>query len=87
MTSVIATAEPNLEAPYRLQSVSQTLAPSGCEGTWYRYVIAQGDSLSTGMRSGTAAELDDFLLDLIERLNERRKGKFRPRVKPPKKSA
>jgi hypothetical protein len=70
------------EAPYELRSVSRTATPSNSDGDWYQYVITQGKSEVTGLRSGTVAEVDFFLRDMIERLNERRMGKTRPKGKP-----
>jgi len=70
------------ECPYQLQSVAPTVAPDGAEGVWHRYVISQGKTVVTGLRSGSVAEVDYFLRDMIERLNERRMGKTRPRIKP-----
>lgn len=81
MAHATASTEVNHEAPYELRSVSQTRPPHGSDGTWYRYVIAQGASVVVGVRSGTEAEVDYFLRDMIERLNERRMGKNRPRTK------
>ena len=76
-----ATAAELNQAPYELRSLSESLPPQGSEGQWYRYVIAQGESLVVGIRSGTSTEIDDFLRDIIARLNERRMGKTRPRAK------
>lgn len=85
MISAQAATELN-EAPYELRSVSQTRAPEGSEGSWYQYVIAQGASLIVGLRCGTEAEVDYFLHDTVERLNERRMGKMRARTKSPRPS-
>lgn len=70
------------QPPYELHSVAKTSPPHGSEGVWHKYVIAQGTSLIVGVRSGTAAEVDCIVRDMIERLNERRMGKTRPRTKP-----
>lgn len=72
----------NREAEYRVESIARTPTPAGLEGTWYQYVIAQGTNLIQGMRSGSKAQVDDEIRDMVERLNERRVGKTRPRVKP-----
>ena len=69
------------EPPFRLQSVSRTASPEGSEGDWYRYVIAQGTNLITGMRAGDEAEIQRALNDMVERLNERRMGKNRSKAK------
>jgi hypothetical protein len=72
----------NREAEYRVESIARAAAPAGLEGTWFQYVIAQGTNLIQGMRSGSKAQVDDEIRDMVERLNERRVGKTRPRVKP-----
>src|SRR5690606_15455170 len=69
------------EPPFRLQSVARTATPEGSEGDWYRYVIAQGTNLITGMRTGEEAEIQRALNDMVERLNERRMGKNRSKAK------
>lgn len=74
-------AEPNHQ-PYELHSMTKTQPPQGSEGSWHRYVIAQGTGLIVGMRSGTAVEVGDVVREMIDRLNERRMGKTRPRTKP-----
>lgn len=81
MTIAMTLAELDSGTQYELRSVSQTLPPTGSDGTWFRYVIAQGASLVVGVRCGTEAEVDYFLHDMIERLNERRMGKTRPRTR------
>lgn len=63
------------EPPFHLQSVTRTDCPDGSEGDWYRYVIAQGSNLITGMRSGSEVEIRTALTEMVERLNERRAGK------------
>ncbi len=64
-----------LEAPFRLDSLVEVASPNGDEGTWYRYVIAQGgtDDVNTitGTRSGTRAEVGLLVQQMVERLNER----------------
>jgi hypothetical protein len=69
------------EPPFRLQSVSRTASPEGSEGDWYRYVIAQGTNLITGMRAGEEDEIQRALNEMVERLNERRMGKNRSKAK------
>jgi hypothetical protein len=70
------------EVPFRLQSMTLTPSPEGTEGRWYRYVIAQGTNLITGVRCGAENEVNAAVLDMVERLNERRAGKTRPKGKP-----
>ena len=73
---------------YQLKSIDVTLAPEGGEGTWYRYVIAQGSNEITGMRPGTLAEVDIAVREIVVRLNERSAGKStkKPKVVPGKTS-
>ena len=68
-----------LELPFKVDSISRTAAPPGTEGVWHCYVISQGTNMITGVRAGTHAEVATLLHDMIERLNERRAGKRRPR--------
>jgi hypothetical protein len=70
-----------LELPFKVDSISKAAAPGGAEGVWHRYVISQGTNTITGMRAGTQAEVTILLHDMIERLNDRRAGKTRPRSK------
>ena len=71
----------NHEVPFRLASVIQTCAPDGSAGTWYRYVIAQGTNEITGIRNGAQAEVEHLVNEMVERLNERRAGKTKTRIK------
>jgi hypothetical protein len=59
------------EISFCLTSVDEVDAPEGGEGTWYRYVISQGDNSIVGMRCGTRPEVMVFLDALLERLNTR----------------
>lgn len=66
-----------LEVPFRLASITPADAPSGSDGSWYRYVIAQGDNEITGLRAGSQSEVQRLVDDMVERLNERRLGKLK----------
>lgn len=68
-----------LELPFKVDSISRTTAPPGAEGVWHSYVISQGTNMITGVRAGTHAEVTTLLQDMIERLNDRRAGRKRPR--------
>jgi hypothetical protein len=68
-----------LELPFKVDSICSTTAPAGAEGPWHKYVISQGTNTITGIRAGTHAEVTTLLHDMIERLNDRRAGKKRPR--------
>lgn len=80
--SAAPNADLNREAEYRLESLDRTATPAGLDGTWYQYVIAQGTNMIKGMRCGNKTQVDDEIRDMVERLNERRIGKTRPRIKP-----
>jgi hypothetical protein len=81
MTKTPSNAEITVELPFKLDSISKAAAPSGAAGVWHSYVISQGANTIAGVRAGTHAEVTTLLHDMIERLNERREGKFRPRSK------
>jgi hypothetical protein len=69
----------SVEMPFKLDSISETAAPSGATGMWHRYVISQGTNMIDGTRAGTHEEVAMRLRELVERLNERREGKTRPK--------
>jgi hypothetical protein len=70
-----------LELPFKVDSISKTSAPNGTEGIWHSYVISQGPNTIAGIRTGTQAEVTILLQEMVERLNERRTGKTKPRSK------
>jgi hypothetical protein len=70
-----------LELPFKVDSISRTSAPKGTEGLWHSYVISQGPNTIAGIRTGTQAEVTVLLQEMVERLNERRAGRTRPRSK------
>ncbi len=59
------------ECYFRLDSLHDVPAPEGCEGTWQRYVIVQGNNRIVGMRAGLQSEVSKVVSDYIERLNSR----------------
>ena len=79
MKRAASPTETFLEFPYKVDSIAKTPAPAGADGVWHSYVISQGANTIAGVRSGTQAEVATQLHDMIERLNERRAGKTRPR--------
>jgi hypothetical protein len=81
MTKAPSVTETTVELPFKLESISKAPAPGGAAGVWHSYVISQGANTIAGMRVGTQAEVTTLLHDMIERLNDRRAGKFRPRSK------
>ena len=70
-----------MELPFKLESIAKAAAPGGADGVWYSYVISQGTNTIEGVRAGTHAEVTTLLHDMVERLNERREGKYRPKSK------
>ena len=71
----------SVEMPFKLDSIAETAAPNGATGMWHRYVISQGPNMIDGARAGTYQEVAMRLRELVERLNERREGKTRPKVR------
>jgi hypothetical protein len=68
--------------PFAIDSISETAAPSGATGLWHRYVISQqGTNMIAGARAGTHEQVGMLVRELVERLNERREGKMRPKTK------
>ena len=73
--------ETTVELPFKLDSISEAKAPGGATGVWHSYVISQGKNRIAGMRAGTHAEVMMQLQEMVERLNDRREGKPKPKVK------
>lgn len=67
----VQTSDSVEETPFTLVSIEEVPAPSGQQGVWQRYVIAQGSNTIVGMRAGSRSEVDQALADYIERLNVR----------------
>lgn len=70
-----------LELPFKVDSIAKTTAPNGTEGLWHSYVISQGANKIAGIRTGTHSEVAMQLEEMVERLNDRRAGRTRPRSK------
>lgn len=70
-----------LESPFKIDTIARTSAPNGTAGAWHRYVISQGPNTIAGIRTGTEAEVTMQLQEMVERLNDRRAGRTRPRSK------
>lgn len=63
--------------PFKLIELREVAAPDGIEsedGTWYRYLISQGDKPIQGHRQGTLASVKEAVDEFVLRLNERRLG-------------
>jgi hypothetical protein len=73
--------ETAVELPFKLESISPAPAPGDASGVWHSYVISQGTNTIEGVRAGTHAEVTALVLDMVERLNVRREGKFRAKSK------
>jgi hypothetical protein len=81
MTDAARRMEITVELPFKLESIAKATAPGGADGIWHRYVISQGTNTIEGVRAGTHAEVAILVHDMVERLNERREGKHRPKSK------
>jgi hypothetical protein len=69
----------SLNIPFYVDSIDPAPSPDGSGGTWYRYVVKQGPTNTiTGTRSGTREEVSQRIEAMVETLNERRLGKYRP---------
>jgi hypothetical protein len=60
-----------LQTPFCLDSLDDAPAPSGCEGTWFRYVIRQGDNVIVGLREGARADVVAAVDEYVNGLNLR----------------
>jgi hypothetical protein len=78
---VASVTETVIALPFTVDSISRTAAPEGAEGVWHSYVISQGPNTIAGVRAGTQTEVTMQLNQMVERLNERRMGKTRPKSK------
>ncbi|MGH8185589.1 MAG: hypothetical protein ACREUC_03435 [Steroidobacteraceae bacterium] len=81
MAKAATRTETTVELPFKLDSISKAPPPSGAAGVWHSYVISQGTNKIAGVRAGTHEEVTILLNDMVERLNERREGKYRPKSK------
>lgn len=64
------------QQPYRVQSIAPAKPPIGAEGgSWFHYVIVQGDNLINGYRQGSLESVTHEIEENVELLNERRVGK------------
>ena len=79
MTKAVNSTESTVQWPFKLESIAKAAAPGGAEGMWHRYVISQGTNMIDGTRAGTHEEVAMRLRELVERLNERREGRTRPK--------
>ena len=63
--------------PYEVASIRSVDPPPGTEGLgWHEYVIAQGGvNVIQGFRQGSLRAVTWALDEIVEQMNERRKGK------------
>jgi hypothetical protein len=62
--------------PFTLKSISKSEPPAGVDSeNWHRYVITQGHNTIVGQLQGSKANTERAVLEIVERLNERRRGK------------
>ncbi len=62
--------------PFTLKSIAKSEAPAGVDTeNWHRYVITQGHNTIVGQLQGSRANTERAVLEIIDRLNERRRGK------------
>ena len=62
--------------PFALKSLAKSEPPHGVDtANWHRYVITQGHNTIVGLVQGTHAGAERAVHEIIERLNERRRGK------------
>jgi len=76
-SSAPATKPNPLDAePFALKSITKSPPPEGADTeNWHRYVIIQGKNTIVGQLQGTKASTERAVLEIIDRLNERRRGK------------
>jgi hypothetical protein len=62
--------------PFTLKSIAKSEPPVGVDSeNWHRYVITQGHNTIVGQLQGSKANTERAVLEIVERLNERRRGK------------
>ena len=71
VTSGYKSSSEILQTPFSLDSLDDVPPPSGCEGTWHRYVIRQGDNVIVGLREGVRSEVVAVIGEYVNRLNMR----------------
>lgn len=75
-------ARPNLDPAsvedhsFQIESITKIDPPPETpKATWHRYVITQGENVITGQREGSMRTVKAAVEEIVERLNERRRGK------------
>lgn len=85
-TEAAKDAMPSFIKLYEVSSVTKTQAPTGTDGTWYKYVLEGGRSPITGIRRGIQKEVTEHAKRCAVELNERNSGKS-PSAWAPRKSS
>lgn len=64
------------DEPFMLKSLAKSQPPEGADSAnWHRYVITQGQNTIVGHVQGSHAAAQRAVAEIIDRLNERRRGK------------
>lgn len=64
------------DEPFTLKSLAKSQPPEGVDSSnWHRYVITQGQNTIVGHVQGSHAAAQRAVTEIIDRLNERRRGK------------
>lgn len=64
------------DEPFMLKSLAKSPPPDGADSNnWHRYVITQGQNTIVGHVQGSHAAAQRAVSEIIDRLNERRRGK------------
>jgi hypothetical protein len=75
-TAPVRKPNPLDDDPFMLKSITRSEAPAGADSeNWHRYVIIQGHNTIVGQLQGSRANTERSVLEIIDRLNERRRGK------------
>ena len=77
-TAATAVRKPNplYDDPFTLKSITKSEPPVGVDSeNWHRYIITQGHNTIVGQLQGSRANTERAVHEIIERLNERRRGK------------
>ena len=63
--------------PYKVLSIENSSPPTGADGAdWYHYVIEQNQNTIHGYQQGTLESVEHAVNEIVDMLNERRRGKY-----------
>lgn len=77
-TTAAAVRRPNPldDDPFTLKSITKSEPPTGVDSqNWHRYIITQGHNTIVGQLQGSKVNTERAVLEIVDRLNERRRGK------------